>query len=158
MGCVFVFGGRVLGFQQVHKGKCRNQAIFVLLFFIRLSVPQLTWEGDVILRCYIHWPWILGVEWNSCVQTESSRASDNWHWSSFEMLIRHNLPYNHPPTFLQTDSSACGGGGFWHGEKSLKGALSDGVTVSSHIRNQGCFSRDALRKKKKSEGDVKSIH
>lgn len=123
---------------------CRNQALFVLLsVFLPPSVStiQTPREGDVILRRCMHWP-VRRLEGAQPRIIDSGTALKCWLSTTC-------------PIAPQTVGSACGGGGFWHGEESFKGALGDAVTVSSHIRIQGHFSRDAhVWKKKEKKGGV----
>lgn len=118
-------------------------SFFVSLPPLNPCLPQTPREGDVILRRYTHWPYIPVVEWNPCAPTGGNTALDNWQWSGFEMLIKHNLPHSPPDCWLCMCRRR-----LWHREESLKGSSQwcDG-TVSSGIRIQGHFSRDAHVKK-----------
>lgn len=75
--------------KEIENTRCRNQALFVQLSFFTQSTSDT--QGG--------WCHPQTFHTLTRAQTGGNAASDNWQWSGFEMLIKHNLPHS-PPRLL----------------------------------------------------------
>lgn len=123
--------------REIANTTCRNQGLFVLLSISIRVYPRLPGRGDVILRRCTHWP-VRRLEGTRPRIIDSGAALKCWLSTTCPMA-----PH--------TVGSVCGGGGFWHGEESFKGALSVMRLQYHHTSEFKAPSPEMLLEKKRGE-------